>query len=87
MHMSRKLVSILAALGMLSSAAVALTVTKSDFGSFAYDRTYPAKADFDRAFAAFATASTIDQEGVAADREKLRAAGLKRMNLAQFDEE
>jgi hypothetical protein len=84
--MSGKLIFVLVALGTLSSAAVALTVTKSDFGSFVYGRNYPAQADFDRAFAAFATPSASDPDGVA-DREKLRAAGLKRMNTAQSGDE
>jgi hypothetical protein len=81
--MSGKLISVLVALGMLSSAAVALTVVKPDFSSFVYDRNYPAKADFDRTFAAFATRSASGLETVAADREQLRATGLKRMKSAQ----
>jgi hypothetical protein len=85
--MSGKLIFVLVALGTLSSAAVALTVAKSDIGSFVYDRTYPAKADFDRTFAAFATASAFDPDALGADREKLRTAALKRMNLVPFGEE
>jgi len=85
--MSGKLMSVLVALGILSSAAFALTVMKSDFGGSVDDRTYPAKADFDRTFAAIMTASTSNREVTTADRENLRAAGLRRMNLARFGEQ
>ena len=48
--MSGKLMSVLVALGLLSSVAIALTVTPSDFGTPAVHRVYPTKADFDWAF-------------------------------------
>jgi len=84
--MSGKLISVLAVLGTLSSAAVALTVTKPDLGRFVYDRAYPATADFDRTFAAFATPSAFGPD-VAAAREQLRAAGLRRLSLTRSVDE
>jgi hypothetical protein len=85
--MSGKLIFVLVALGTFSSAAVGLGVAQSDFGRSVFNQTYPTKADFDRTFAAFVTASTFDPESLAAQREKLRAAGLRRMNLTQFSEQ
>ena len=79
--MSGRLIAILVSLATLASAAFALTITRSEFVSF--DRRYPARADFDRTFGAFVTASTIDSENIAGDREKLRRAGLERLNLEQ----
>jgi hypothetical protein len=79
--MSVKSISVVAAFGVLSSVAIALTVTPSDFGA------YPTRADFDWIFAKFATASAFEAENVAADREKIRGAALKRMNLGQFGKE
>jgi hypothetical protein len=76
--MSGKLISVVAAFGVLSSVAIALTITPSDFGA------YPTKADFDWIFAKFETASAFDTESVAADREKIRGAALKRINFGQF---
>jgi hypothetical protein len=96
--MSGKLMSVLVALGLLSSVAIALTVTPSDFGTSAAHRAYPTTADFDWIFAevtkpdfdwVFAeveTASTLDPKHTAADREKIRLAVLKQMNLGQFSE-
>jgi hypothetical protein len=96
--MSGKLMSILVALGLLSSVAVALTVTPSDFGTFVVHRAYPTKADFnwifaevmkpdfDWVFSEVETASTLNPEHTAADREKIRLAVLKQMDLGQFGE-
>jgi hypothetical protein len=96
--MSGKLISVLVAFGLLSSVAIALTVTPSDFGTSVVHRAYHTKADFDWIFAevmkpdfdwVFAeleTASTLDPEHTAADREKIRLAVLKQMNLGQFSE-
>ncbi len=79
--MSRRLIAILVSLATLSSAAFALTITRSEFVSS--DRRYPTRADFDRTFGEFVTASTVDTESIAADREKLRRAGLERLNFEQ----
>ena len=96
--MSGKLTSVLMALGLLGSVAVALTVAPSDFGTSAARLTYPTKPDFDWIFAAVAkpdfdwvfteveTASTLNPERAAADSEKIRLAVLKQMNLGQFSE-
>jgi len=77
--MSAKLISVLVALGLLSSVAVALVVTPSE------NRAYPTPADFDWAFAQFPTASTFDGASTSADHEKIRMAGIKRM-VEQFRE-
>ena len=89
---------VLVALGLLSSVAIALTVTPSDFGTSVVHWAYPTKADFDwnfaevtkpdfdRVFAEVETVSTLDPEHTAADREKIRLAALKQMNLGQFSE-
>jgi hypothetical protein len=96
--MSGKLMSVLVPLGLLSSVAIALTVTPGDFATMVVQRGYPTKADFDWIFAevtrpdfdwAFAeveTASALDPERAAADREKIRLAVLKQVNLGQFSE-
>src|ERR1700693_672979 len=84
--MSGKLISVVAVLSVLSSVAVALIVTPSDFGASGRQRAYATRPDFDWAFFQFETDSTFDSESIAADREKLRAAGLKEMNLGQFGE-
>ena len=52
--MSGKLTSVLMALGLLGSGAVALTVAPSEFGTSAARLTYPTKPDFDWIFAAVA---------------------------------
>ena len=75
--MSAKLISVPAALGLLSSVAVALVVTPAE------DQAYPTAADFDWAFAQFPTASTFDRANTPADHEKIRMAGLKHM-VEQF---
>ena len=82
--MSGKLMSVLVALGILSSVAIALTVTPSDFGTPVVHWAYPTKADFDWTFAEVETVSRADHEHTAADSEKIRLAVLKRMNLGQF---
>jgi hypothetical protein len=96
--MSGKLTSVLMALGLLSSVAIALTVAPSDFGTSAARLTYPTKPDFDWIFAAVAkpdfdwvftevqTVSTRNPERAAADGEKIRLAVLKQVNLGQFSE-
>ena len=96
--MSGKLSSVLMALGLLSSVAIALTVAPSDFGTSAAHLTYPTKPDFDWIFAAVAkpdfdwvfteieTVSTRNPERAAADSEKIRLTVLKQMNLGQFSE-
>jgi hypothetical protein len=96
--MSRKLMSVLMTLGLLSSVAIALTVTPPDFATDVIHRVYPTKADFDGIFAEVArpdfdwtfteveTTSTLDLQHAAADREKIRLAVLKQMNLGQFEE-
>jgi hypothetical protein len=96
--MSGKLTSVLMALGLLSSVAIALTVAPSDFGTSAARLTYPTKPDFDWIFAAVAkpdfdwvfteieTVSTRNPERAAADSEKIRLTVLKQMNLGQFSE-
>jgi hypothetical protein len=76
-HMSGRLTAILVSLAMLTSAAFALTITRSTF--LTSDRLYSTSADFDQAFAQFVTA--VDPESIAANREKIRKAGLERLNL------
>ena len=76
--MSGKLISVVVAFGVLSSAAIALTVMPSEFVTSVRDRAYPTKADFDWTFDQFVTASTFDPESIAADREKIRLAGLNK---------
>ena len=93
--MSGKLMSVLVTFGLLSSVAIALTVTPSGFATVGDHRGYPTKADFDWifaevtkpdfdwAFAAVQTASTLDSEHL----EKFRLAVLKKqMNLEQLSE-
>jgi hypothetical protein len=84
--MSGKLISVLLALGLLGSVAIALAVPPSDFAISVVRWAYPTKQDFDWAFATVETASTLDPEQRAADGEKIRLAALKRMNLVQFSE-
>jgi hypothetical protein len=76
--MSGGLVAILVSLAMLTSAAFALTITRSAL-FLTSDRIYSTSADFDQAFAQFVTA--VDPESIAANREKIREAGLQRSNL------
>jgi hypothetical protein len=84
--MSGKLISVLLALGLLGSVAIALAVPPSDFAISVVRSAYPTKQDFDWAFAKFETASTLDLEQRAADGEKIRLVALKQMNRAQFSE-
>jgi hypothetical protein len=67
--MSGRLIAILVSLAILTSAALALKFASSD-------RIYPTTADFDQTFAQFVTA--VDPESIAANREKIRKAGLER---------
>jgi hypothetical protein len=73
--MSRKFIVLTAAAIALGSVAIASTIARSGVA-----QPYQTKADFDQAFAA-AGASMSAQ--AAADMEKLRQAGLKRIDLAQ----
>jgi hypothetical protein len=75
--MSGRLIAILVSLATLTSAAFALTISRSTF--FTSDRIYSTSADFDQAFSQFVTA--VDPENIAANREKIRKAGLERLNL------
>jgi hypothetical protein len=75
--MSGRLIAIVVSLATLTSAAFALTITRSTF--LTSDRIYSTSADFDQAFARFVTA--VDPESIAANREKIRKAGLERLNL------
>jgi uncharacterized protein YdeI (BOF family) len=76
--MSRKLVVFTAVVLALSSLAVASTIARSGVV-----QPYQTKADFDQAFAAVGATSTVMTAKAAVDVEKLRQAGLKRINLAQ----
>jgi hypothetical protein len=77
----------LATFGVLSSVAIALNVTPSDFVTPVHGQAYPTKADFDWTFSQFMSASPADTESTAADREKIRMDGLRQMNLGIFGEE
>jgi hypothetical protein len=85
--MSGKSIFLLVALVTLSFAAVALTVTQPEFDDLTSTRNYPTNADFDRSFSDFLDATPFDSESAAANREKLRAVGLKRINSLQLGEE
>jgi hypothetical protein len=74
--MSRKFVVLTATVIALSSLAIASTIARSGVAE-----PYQTKADFDHAFAA--ASSTVMTAKSAIDVEKLRQAGLKRINLAQ----
>jgi hypothetical protein len=75
--MSGKLISVVAVFSVLSSFAVALIVTRSDFSASVRLRAYPTRADFDWILGQFGTDSTFDPESMAADREKIAGrAGL-----------
>jgi hypothetical protein len=75
--MSGRLIAILVSLATLTSAAFALTLSRSTF--LTSDRIYSTSVDFDQAFSQFVTA--VDPETIAAKREKSRKAGLERLNL------
>jgi hypothetical protein len=75
--MSERLIAILVSFVMLISVGFALTIMRSQFVSS--DRIYPIRIDFDQAFGEFVT--TVDSKSIAANREKVRRAGLERLNL------
>ena len=76
--MSRKFVVFAAAVVALGSVALASTIARSGV-----DQPYQTKADFDQAFAAVGASGTVMTAKAAVDAEKLRQAGLKRVNLAR----
>ena len=76
--MSRKFVVLTAIVIALGSLAIASTIARSGVAE-----PYQTKADFDQAFAAVGASSTVMTAKSATDVEKLRQAGLKRVNLAQ----
>jgi hypothetical protein len=76
--MSRKFVVLTATVIALGSLAIASTIARSGVAE-----PYQTKADFDQAFAAVGASSTVMTAKSATDVEKLRQAGLKRVNLAQ----
>ena len=73
--MSRQFVVFAAAVVALSSLALASTIARSGVA-----QPYQTKADFDQAFAAVGSSSTVMKASAAVDVEKLRQAGLKRNN-------
>jgi hypothetical protein len=76
--MSRKLVVFVAAAIALGSLAVASTIARSGVV-----QPYRTKADFDQAFAAVGASATVAPAKAAIDMEKLRQAGLKRVNMVR----
>jgi hypothetical protein len=76
--MSSKSVIFLTAVIAVGSLAVASTIARSGV-----DQPYQTKADFDQAFAAVGASGTVMTAKAAVDAEKLRQAGLKRVNLAR----
>jgi hypothetical protein len=78
--MSRKLVLILGATVILGFVAIASTIVRPGLGAAPGDQVSLSRVDFDATFAAFDGAPSLDPEHAAADREKLRQFGLKRMN-------
>jgi len=76
--MSRKLVIFVAAVIAVGSFAVVSTIARSDPA-----QPYQTKADFDQAFAAVGASAAVITAKAAVDLEKLRQAGLKRVNLAR----
>jgi hypothetical protein len=73
--MSHKFIVLTAAAIALGSVAIASTIARSGVA-----QPYQSKADFDQAFAAVGASMPAQ---AAADMEKLRQAGLKRIDLAQ----
>jgi hypothetical protein len=73
--MSRKFVVFAAAVVVLSALALVSTIARSGVA-----QPYQTKADFDQAFAAVGSSSTVMTASAAVDVEKLRQAGLKRNN-------
>jgi hypothetical protein len=76
--MSRKSVIFLTAAFAVGALAIASTMARSGV-----DQPYQTKADFDQAFAAVGATATVMTGKAAVDAEKLRQAGLKRVNLAR----
>jgi hypothetical protein len=76
--MSRKFVVFAAAAIALGSVAVASGMARSSIV-----QPYKTKADFDRAFGMAAASPGVMSAKAAIEAEKLRQAGLKRVNLAQ----
>jgi hypothetical protein len=76
--MSRKFVVLVAAVIAVGSLAVASTIARSGVA-----QPYQTKADFDQAFAAVGASATVMPAKAAVDAEKLRQAGLKRVNLTR----
>jgi hypothetical protein len=76
--MSRKSIIFLTAVFAVGSFALASTIARSGV-----DQPYHTKADFDQAFAAVGATATVVTGKAAVDAEKLRQAGLKRVNLAR----
>jgi hypothetical protein len=74
--MSRKFVVLIAAAAALSSAVVAANIARSGVVA-----PYPTKADFDQAFAA--AGASADVISTRLDPEKLRQAGLRRIDLTR----
>jgi hypothetical protein len=70
--MSPRSIAVLLALASLSSGAIALTLVPPH---------YPTKADFDWDFTAIGSASVLQPDLTAANRENLRMAALKQLNL------
>jgi hypothetical protein len=76
--MSRKSVIFVAAVMVLGSLAVASNIARSGVA-----QPYQTKTDFDQAFAAVWLPGTVMPAKAAVDAEKLRQAGLKRVNPAR----
>ena len=76
--MSRKLVIFVAAVITVGAFAVASTIARSGPA-----QPYQTKADFDQAFAAVGASATVMTPTATVDLEKLRQAGLRRVNLAR----
>ena len=72
--MPRKSVVLIAAAAALSSAVVAANIARSGAAG-----PYPTRADFDQAFKAAGASAEVGK----LDAEKLRQAGLKRINLTR----
>jgi hypothetical protein len=78
--MSRRLVPIVAAVAVLVSVAAASTIALPSISTAPREQISLSKDDFDATFAAFEDATSLYPENAAAIREKLRQAGLKRLN-------
>src|SRR5215468_6304753 len=73
----RTAITVLVSSAMLTSAAFALTITRSTF--LTSGRIYSTSADFDQAFSQFVTAG--DPESIAATREKISQSGFRPAEL------